>query len=220
MAQPPPATVERRAARSRAAAPSLEFAHPYFCTPHAVDRFRERIAPRATAARAIRDIQAGLQAPLAIRSDGERSLALCEVSGMRFVAVVGKAEAGRAWPSVLTIHHSERWQRVPLHVSGRWTALEARFARERLIDWTDEAIGRALGRTTVAVRAWRWRNHAGATSSDLLTSTEAARRCGMTPQALTKAARAGRIAGRRLPGGRWWLFRAEDLPRTGAPSSP
>jgi hypothetical protein len=95
----------------------------------------------------------------------------------------------------------------------RWTADEADLAVTYLPYWRVETIARALGRTPAAVRSWCARHGQWPTTQHLVTSGWAAQLTGLTPQRLTALARAGAVPARRVPGGRWWLFDPERLPR-------
>ena len=74
------------------------------------------------------------------------------------------------------------------------------------------AIGRRLGRSERAVLKRCQRIGISPCRNGWVTSGRAAALTGRTPQALTRAAREGRIRAHRVPGGRWWLFNVLDLP--------
>lgn len=93
-----------------------------------------------------------------------------------------------------------------------WSVDEAHFVSARIRLWTVGAIARHLGRSERAVRHWCERNRVAPTRDEWVTSGIAAELTGLSPQALTKAARAGRVRARRVPGGRWWLFDPASLP--------
>lgn len=74
-----------------------------------------------------------------------------------------------------------------------------------------------LGRSELAVRKRCARLRLCPTREGGLTSTQAAKIAGYSPQWLTHLARTGQVKARRVPGGRWWLFPVEGLPvREGA----
>jgi len=98
------------------------FLQPYFVTPHAVRCYRGLISRHASAALAIRQVQAALQEPLdwhEVRAGG--IVYLCELpDGRRFGAVVmPPSDDGLPWPAVVTVgepwrwHEFNRWRRVP-----------------------------------------------------------------------------------------------------------
>lgn len=95
----------------------------------------------------------------------------------------------------------------------RWSAAEGVYVTTWLPYRTVPAIARALGRSEKGVRRWCERHGHSATTELLMTSGRAARIAGVSPQRLTALARQGRVRARRVPGGRWWLWRVEDLPQ-------
>lgn len=94
----------------------------------------------------------------------------------------------------------------------RWSRADDALLRERIAVWPVARLAAALDRTPQAIRARCWRLRLRCASAGWLTSTQAARLSGYTQQHLTTLARRGRIAARRVPGGRWWLFAADSLP--------
>jgi hypothetical protein len=83
---------------------SRVFAEPYFVSPHAVQRYRERVEPTAAPAAVIDRIQAGLtgQTP---RYPIARTIAVAD-RWRRFVAIIEPAAPGdvlRPWPAVATV---------------------------------------------------------------------------------------------------------------------
>lgn len=94
-----------------------------------------------------------------------------------------------------------------------WTTDECHFVSSHIRIWRVETIAARIGRTPKAVRRWCERNRVAATRDEWVTSGIAAEMTGLTPQGLTKMARAGRVTAQRVPGGRWWLFRPSGLPR-------
>lgn len=93
-----------------------------------------------------------------------------------------------------------------------WTDEEEEFISSYVTVWTPAAIARALGRTEKAVIQYIWRHHLSPTRQHLVTSGVASEISGLSQQRLTTLARQGRIAARRVPGGRFWLFDPERLP--------
>lgn len=214
----------------------MHFARPYFVTPHAVNRYRERLDVKATPAQAIERIQAALQEPVFERPgrDGSRIVG-CRLThdgrNTRFCAVVIQ-EPGREWSAVASVGEWWRWHehrdlwgdapkppasvqaalrrgrtpQAPARHGKRWTYDEEDFACQRLHIWTPEAIARRLGRTPAAVARWLYTWRQGPTRQTWLTSGQAAKLAGCTQQWLTRLAKAGRARARRVPGGRWWLF--------------
>jgi len=69
-----------------------------------------------------------------------------------------------------------------------------------------ETIARRMGRTRWAILRRCQRLGLSASKDGVVTSGIASQLTGLSPQYLTRLARQGRIAARRLPGGRWWLF--------------
>ena len=89
---------------------------------------------------------------------------------------------------------------------NRWT-LASDFALMSMIGtMRAETIARRMGRTRWAILRRCQRLGLSASKDSVVTSGIAARLTGLSPQYLTRLARQGRIAARRLPGGRWWLF--------------
>lgn len=102
---------------------------------------------------------------------------------------------------------------VEAALAAGWSRAEELLVIQEVDRLRTETLARRLGRTPKAVRRWCERNRVWATDGGRLTSGWAARASGYTPQALTAMARAGRIGARRVPGGRWWLFDPDALPR-------
>lgn len=183
---------------------------PYFVTPHAVARYRERvelILPR----QAIADVQQALQSPAwTVERDDVTFHGCVSPTGRRYIAVVCPPLPGREWPAVVTIGEHWRWHEYRTRWQGtgkrRFTADEEQFISDRLPIWTLDAIARHLGRTRQSVERYCWRKHHAATTQDLVTSGQAAALTGRSPQRITALARQGKIRARRKPGGRWWLI--------------
>ena len=100
------------------------FEQPLFVTPHAVACFRERVFRHATAALAIRQVQAALQEPLDWFPAREGGVTyLCELpDGRRFGAVVmPPREDAQPWPAVVTVGEPWRW-----HEFNRWRGIPRR----------------------------------------------------------------------------------------------
>lgn len=214
----------------------MHFERPYFVTPHAVTQYQKRVRPRCSAAEAIEEIQTALQQPLfEVPARDGCTLCGCEVGTRRFGAIVAPPEAGHEWPAVLTVgpwwywhEHKLRWPPRATdpglrdaHEDRRgrpWTPYEVLRLRDLVHTHTTAEIAGLLGRTEKAV--WQKQNKLGiwaSTEGRYLTSGKAARLARMTPQGLTKLARAGKLKrARRKPGGRWWLFDAEECRALGA----
>lgn len=77
------------------------FACPFFVSPHAVDRYRQRVRRGATAADAIAEVQRALQGRLVYPPPC--TLAVCDRQ-RRFVAIVAPPLPDQEWPSVVTIY--------------------------------------------------------------------------------------------------------------------
>jgi len=111
----------------------MRFEQPFFVTPHAVRAFQTRVCPGATAADAIRQVQAALQDPIACPPGRDGAVVfLCELpNGKRFGAVVKPAPDGLSWPVVTTTgqawmwHEFNRYQKVP----GKRQVIPGRTAR-------------------------------------------------------------------------------------------
>lgn len=91
---------------------SVRFAEPYFVTPHAIQRYQERVDRRLGWQEVVVAVNTALQG--AGPSDGsgyppDRTIAL-GVEG-RFVAIVEPPPPDREWPSVVTIW---RWGVCPI----------------------------------------------------------------------------------------------------------
>lgn len=84
------------------------FARPYFVTPHAVERYQERIE-RVPARQAIREVQAALQNPVWAEQAGVATLFGCRRADGRLWVVVVMQSAERSWPSVVTVGQAWRW---------------------------------------------------------------------------------------------------------------
>lgn len=69
-----------------------------------------------------------------------------------------------------------------------------------------ETIARRMGRSRWAIIRRCQRLGLSASKDGVVTSGVAAQLSGLSPQYLTRLARQGRIAARRFPGGRRWLF--------------
>lgn len=175
-------------------------ARPYFITPHAVQRWQERVDRAATAAAAIRDVQLALQAESAeVPARDGAVLRRVQWRGRWVIFVINPQGGGPAepangcrWPSVITIggaSHLRRWRRAmgePLPprprsrpailraAPRRFTEAEETFIVDRLTSMTPAAIGRRLGRTEKSIRQWMWRRRQAPTRQDLLTSSQAA----------------------------------------------
>jgi hypothetical protein len=99
----------------------VRFDRPYWITPHAVTRYRERVGMDTASPEAIQDtIQAGLQyrdpyPPTAKRHVASNAVQK-EYGGPRFVALIAPpndSEAEGEWPSVVTVYKYEQFrQRV------------------------------------------------------------------------------------------------------------
>lgn len=75
---------------------------PYWVTPHAVQRYRERVDRSASWQSAIEAIQGGLQDAAPYPPD--RTIAIGNRGGGRFVAIVQPARPPeQEWPQVVTI---------------------------------------------------------------------------------------------------------------------
>ncbi|MCC6312671.1 MAG: hypothetical protein IT337_01560 [Thermomicrobiales bacterium] len=96
-----------------------------------------------------------------------------------------------------------------------WSAAEELTVIALVDRLTVAELARRLGRTEKAVTRWRERHGVYPTTAGWLTSGWAARESGYSAQRLTALARAGKTSARRVPGGRWWLFDGDDLPRRG-----
>ncbi len=94
----------------------------------------------------------------------------------------------------------------PARHKRRWTPAEEEYLAAQLTRRPRAQIARRLGRTEKAVARYCERRGWYPTRMDRLTSGMLARETGLSPQRLTALARAGRLAARRVPGGRWWLF--------------
>lgn len=81
------------------AAPPVE---RYFITPHAVERYRQRVDRRATYEQARAAIEAGVVGVAPCYPPQGRHIALGD-RGRRFVAIVAPPRPGQAWPSVVTV---------------------------------------------------------------------------------------------------------------------
>lgn len=86
------------------------FPRPFFVTPHAVNRYRERVRHRASAARAIEEIQRALQRPefVGLGRDGA-AVCGCKIGNLRFCAVVMPPRTSDDWPVVLAVGEWWRW---------------------------------------------------------------------------------------------------------------
>lgn len=74
----------------------------YFVTPHAVQRYRERVDRRATYEHAIAAIERGIRGVAPCYPIQGRPIALGD-RRRKFVAIVAPPGEGREWPSVMTI---------------------------------------------------------------------------------------------------------------------
>lgn len=200
------------------------FARPFFCSPHAVDRYRSRVDRLASARQAILAIQTALQSPVWEEPGATAHFYGCRrPDGRSFVAVVGPPPTGKAWPVVVTVGEPWRWHEFRRLWRGdrraravglrRYTPEESEFVIARLPYWTLGAIAAHLGRTTESVQKWCWRNHQSATRQHLVTSGQAAELTGWSQQWITSLCRRGQIRAHKKPGGRWWLIDPDQLPR-------
>lgn len=84
---------------------SVHFGQPYFVTPHAIQRFRERVrgARRWSDQRIIDTVRAGLQ-DAGPPYPPARTVAIAERSDQpRFVAIIEPPMPNQEWPAVVTI---------------------------------------------------------------------------------------------------------------------
>ena len=84
---------------------------------------------------------------------------------------------------------------------------------DHLSVWTIDAIAKRLGRTRKSVVQWCQRNGQYPTRQQWVTSGQAAELTGWSPQWIVRLVKAGKLRGRRVPGGRWWLIDPDSLPR-------
>jgi excisionase family DNA binding protein len=74
-----------------------------------------------------------------------------------------------------------------------------------------ETIAKRLGRTVYGVE-WRSKKlKCWPTKDDLLTTGQASELTGYCTEWLARMAKTGKIKSRKVPGGKWWLFKQEDL---------
>lgn len=93
------------------------------------------------------------------------------------------------------------------------TPEQRQFVVMNLTSMPRTEIARQVGRSVSSVRHWCSRHNQSPRNQHLLTSGQAARSYGCSPQWLTELARLRRIPARREPGGRWWLFSVPALDR-------
>lgn len=101
----------------------------------------------------------------------------------------------------------------PERYGRRHSEDEIQLVSDWLLYLTPQQIARRLGRTVRAIEDICKKHHIAATRHGYLTSTEAARKTGLSPQYLTELARAKKLRAIRIRGGRWWLFNPKTLDR-------
>lgn len=94
----------------------VEWQEPYFVSPHAIQRYRERVDRRVSDQEIIHHVQEGLQGVAPCYPPSGRPLAIAD-RARTFVAIIAPIERSPGeWPTVMTIW---RWGTCPILLKRR-----------------------------------------------------------------------------------------------------